>query len=215
MRVVDLGWPIEQDMSVFPGDPRPQVRGTHTVERDGFAMAELTLCTHSGTHMDAPSHMIPGAKSMDRLPLETFFGMAAAADIAPDGPLITEEYIEPHIPAASRCDFLLINTGWSRKWGKPEYLRDFPVLTERAAQRLASLGLKGIGIDTISFDPIDSEDYLVHKILLAGSGGNFVLLQNLRSLDLLPDEPFPLVALPLSLTDQDGGPARIMAVLDS
>ena len=53
-------------------------------------------------------------------------------------------------------DFLLIHTGWSRYWGSEEYFRKFPVLHEDAARYLTSFNLKGIGSDTISFDPVDS-----------------------------------------------------------
>jgi arylformamidase len=212
MRVIDLGWPIEENMTIFPGDRAPKIKRVCTIERDGFESREITLCTHSGTHIDAPSHLIKGAKSMDRLPPETFFGMAAAADLTSvKGREIPLSALEPFLDSARCADFILLRTDWSKKWRSPLYLEDFPYLCEDAARAIARLGLKGVGIDTISYDPIESKDLTVHKILLESGA---VLIQNLKSLDLLPKELFCLAALPISLTEQDGGPARVMAVLE-
>ena len=60
-------------------------------------------------------------------------------------------------------------------------------------------------------DPIDSVSNEVHRILLSSG---LVLLENLRNLDKVGYRPFCMAALPISLEDQDGGPVRVMAVLE-
>ena len=46
------------------------------------------------------------------------------------------------------------------------------------------LGLKGVGLDAISVDPVESHDLPVHRILL---GSGMVIVENLANLDSLPD----------------------------
>ena len=68
-----------------------------------------------------------------------------------------------------------------------------------------------MGFDAISVDPVDSETCEIHKILL---GAKLVIIENLRNLDKVGTKPFCMAALPISLTKQDGGPARVMAVME-
>lgn len=74
MRVIDLSLPIADGMHVYPGDPEVKVKIAHTYERHTWELRELSLGSHTGTHVDAPSHMHPGAATLDELPLERFFG---------------------------------------------------------------------------------------------------------------------------------------------
>ncbi|MDD4159991.1 MAG: cyclase family protein, partial [Synergistaceae bacterium] len=74
MRVIDLSWPITDAMMVFPGDTPPSVKKAATMEENGWRSTLISFSSHTGTHMDAPSHMIPDGKSLDLLPSETFFG---------------------------------------------------------------------------------------------------------------------------------------------
>ena len=110
------------------------------------------------------------------------------------------------------ADFLLLHTGFEDKMGSGAYLKDFPVLSQEAARRLTEAGLKGIGVDAISVDPVESAECPIHKIIL---GGGMVIMENLRGLCQLPFKvPFCLTALPLALKGADGAPVRVMAVLE-
>ena len=110
------------------------------------------------------------------------------------------------------ADFLLLYTGWDEKFGAPDYMEGFPVLSEDAARFLTELELKGVGFDAVSADAVDTEDYAVHKILL---GAGLVIIENLTGLGKLPAGiPFCLTALPMAIKEADGAPARVMAVLE-
>jgi kynurenine formamidase len=76
MRVIDLSLPIVDGMSVYPGDPEVIVKVVHDYESHDWELRSLSLGSHAGTHVDAPSHMHPGAATLDELPLERFFGAA-------------------------------------------------------------------------------------------------------------------------------------------
>lgn len=61
-------------MSVYPGDPEVRVKIAHTYESHTWELRHLSMGSHSGTHVDAPSHMHAGGATLDELPLERFFG---------------------------------------------------------------------------------------------------------------------------------------------
>ncbi len=212
MRVIDLGWPITNGMMVFPGDVIPSVENGATMEDNGWRTTLISFSSHTGTHMDAPAHILPEGKYMDEMPNETFFGFALVVDVRGcAGRRIELADIKVSSRDITNTDFLLFRTDWSDKWGTEEYLEGFPTLSPLAAKWVAENDIKGIGFDTISLDPIDSTTLEIHKILL---GKNIVIMENLRNLDKVGYKPFCLAALPVSLQKQDGGPARIMAVLE-
>ena len=106
--------------------------------------------------------------------------------------------------------FLLIHTGWSQYWGSEEYFRKFPVLNVDAARYLTSFPLKGIGSDTISFDPVDSGDLPVHHILLSKG---LILIENLVNLKSLPKHNFAFSCFPLKIRNGDGSPVRAVGII--
>jgi kynurenine formamidase len=110
------------------------------------------------------------------------------------------------------CDFILLETGWSRFWETPAYFNDYPVLTPEAAHLLADCRPKGIGLDTISVDGIQEPGLPNHKIFL---GQDTVIIENLTRLDRLPQEPFQFYCFPLKFKDSDGSPIRAVAVFNS
>lgn len=81
MRVIDLSLPIAHGMPVYPGDPKVKVKVTHTYECHTWELRQLSMGSHTGTHVDAPSHMHPGAATLDELPLERFFGSSRVVRI--------------------------------------------------------------------------------------------------------------------------------------
>ena len=120
--------------------------------------------------------------------------------------------LEKFSGAVRRADFVILKTGWGKYWGTEEYFGDYPVLTPDAAKWLSCFKLKGIGVDAISVDCIDSPDLPVHRILLKN---NMVIIENLANLDSVPGNSFTLCALPLRTMGADGSPVRAIAFIDS
>lgn len=211
MKIIDLSRTIRPGMQVFPGDMPPSAEH---LEASGFHTTNLSLCTHTGTHIDAPSHALKDGAALDAMPPSAFWGLALAADVrAARGREIRTEDLTPLAERIAEVDFLILRTGWEDKFGGPEYLADFPTLSRAAAKYALSLGLRGFGIDAISVDRVDSEECPIHKILL---GAGALIIENLRGLGSLPaGEPFVLAALPLPLENADGAPARVMALFEN
>jgi len=209
MRIIDLTHPLEPGMPVYPGTPPVKIEPLAAMEEDGFREARLHLTSHTGTHMDAPAHMLCGGKRLDELNPESFMGTARCLRAESGG--VTAARLEKELPRTPDCDFLLLHTGWDRYWGRDDYFTGYPVIHAAAATWLAAYGLKGIGLDTPSPDPMDSADYPAHRILLEK---RILLIENLRGLDRLPEKEFRLIALPLPIQGGDGAPARVIAIFD-
>lgn len=86
MKMIDLSKTIKNGMDVYPGDPEVKVKVTHTHEKNSWLLRELTLGTHTGTHVDAPSHMDPRGKTLDDIPLTSFFGTSMVVKPNPPFP---------------------------------------------------------------------------------------------------------------------------------
>lgn len=210
MQIVDLTQTISPEMPVYPGTEPPVFSIGCSLAVDGFVEKKLTLFSHTGTHMDAPAHLLPGGKTLDQFPAGQFVGPAWCLDFSGHkGAVIEVAELESYQRQLEQVEFCLIRTGWSRYWGNPQYYAGFPVLSVAAAQWLRRLNLKGIGFDAISADPVESQDLPVHRILL---GKGLVLIENLTQLDQLPNQQLLFSCLPLKLAEADGSPVRAVAI---
>lgn len=208
MPVIDLTHRIENNMPVFPGTPKPILLRPFILERDGYAETSLNMMSHTGTHMDAPAHMIKGGASLDQLPGERYTGKAICIDVAHLCTIEIENLL-PFREQLSKVSFVLFSSRWDEKWGQDDYFLSFPVLTESAAEWLLQFNLSGIGADCISFDPVSSPDYPIHRILL---GNGLLLIENLTGIAKLSGKIFDLVAAPLHYSEADGAPSRVFAI---
>lgn len=210
MKIIDLSHAINNEITVFNEKERPEISVSSTHEKDGYVQKKITLFSHNSTHVDAPFHIIPDAPTLDQLPVETFYGPGLVADCRHCHSLIREEDLQPYFEGLINADFLLLLTGWDKKWNSREYKEDFPVLTVEAAQWLMQFKLKGIGLDTISIDEIQSLDLPVHKIVL---GENMVIIENLTRLEEIKDKKFIFSCFPLPVEEADGSPVRAVGIV--
>jgi len=212
MTVLDLTHFIESDMPVYPGTEGPVIQTATTIAGQGFAEKRIAMYSHTGTHMDAPGHILPGAPTLDRMPPGLFVGRGIILDLytRETGRVIKGSDLEPWMRAAAAADFALFRFGWDRFWGSSEYFDGYPVLSPEAAEVLAGSGLNGIGIDCISVDEVGSVDFTVHKIFFRAGK---VIVENLTGLSPLIGKNFTFICLPLKLRDADGSPVRAAAMV--
>ncbi len=211
MTIIDLSHIIFPDMPVYPGTEQPVLKTGCSIEEDGFLEKEITFYSHTGTHIDAPAHLIKDAKTLDQLSIDHFHGTALLLNVE-DHSHCTIDIIdlEPFVEQFRESDFLLFHTGWSKHWGSVKYFRNYPVLSTEAAAWLAPFNFKGIGFDTISADIADSQDFPVHNgILQKGT----IIIENLTNLSQIPDKQFTFSCFPLYFENADGSPVRAVAHL--
>lgn len=209
MKIIDLSHIINNDITVFNDAEKPEITISSTHNKDGYAQKKLCMYSHNSTHVDAPFHIIPGAATLDELSPDTFYGKAVIADCRNTGEKIEISHLEKYSERLNDADFIILHTGWYKKWNTPEYKRNFPVLTEEAAEWLMKFNLKGIGLDTISIDSIESTDLPVHRIIL---GNELIIIENLTNLESLPEEDFTFSCFPLRIVDADGSPTRAIGI---
>lgn len=211
MKIIDLSHTISPGMPAYPGTEPPTFAPACSLKDLGFVEKKITLYSHTGTHMDAPAHILDGAKSLDQLPADHFMGKSAVLDVTGiEGPLIELPIIEPYGALLEKIHYVLLRTGWSSRWGTESYYEGYPVLSFEAARWIADFGLKGLGVDTISVDAAGSTTFPVHATLFKH---NMVVIENLTNLESLPSAGFMLSCFPLKIEDADGSPIRAVAII--
>jgi arylformamidase len=74
-RIVDLSYPVSSDMLIYPGTERPTFQWLGRVNSEGYNLTKMTMLVHTGSHVDAPTHFLDNAQSVDEIPLDAFFGV--------------------------------------------------------------------------------------------------------------------------------------------
>lgn len=212
MKLIDLTHSITPKMPVYPGTEPPLFTTGCSIDDDGFLEKKITLYSHTGTHIDAPAHLIKGSNTLNMLPINHFYGKAFLLNVADsENRIIGTQELELYGNTISQVDFLLIYTGWSLYWGNEKYFSDYPVLSSEAASWLSRFGLKGIGFDAISADKADTQDFPVHKAFLKK---DTIIIENLTNLEKLPCDQFIFSCFPLRIEDADGSPVRAVAFIE-
>lgn len=225
-RVIDLSYPISDNMVPWPGDAKAfEAKTNATVDKEGYFTRSFWMLEHYGTHMDAPAHFPPGTTTVDKIAPEKFFGPAVVLDVTkeadrdPDYQLSAKDvsaWEQKHgsIPAGA---IVLLRTGWSKRWPDVARYRNqdvngkmhFPGFSSESAKVLLERKVNGLGCDTLSIDPGNSPDFPVHHLVL---GAGVYQLENLADLSGLPETGALLIAAPIKLAGGSGGPVRVFAL---
>jgi arylformamidase len=134
---IDISTPIRDGMPHWPGDPDVRVWRFSSIEYGGANVTALSMCAHTGTHVDAPLHYVPGGASVDELPPEVGLGPARVVAEA---------------PGDCRPGERILFKG--------------SALTLEAARQLARAGLRLAGVDSLSAGPAGAEGDEIHRVLL-------------------------------------------------
>ena len=212
--LIDLSHPMMAGMPVLPGDPEVRISPALTIAADGVAVAAIACGSQTGTHIDAPAHLVPGGRTIDQVGLDELVGDALVLDAGTQASRGPGEPLSPARLGLARFDavprIVFVRTGWDRCFGEPRYLQH-PYLTREAAAELWRLGMRVLGIDAPSPDrtPPAGEplDLAVHEIVLGGDG---LIVENLRGLTALPERA-RVGIFPLPLVGTDGAPVRAVA----
>jgi arylformamidase len=202
----DVSVLIQPDLAPFPGNPPPAV--VPILRRaDGAAadVSELHIGTHTGTHVDAPSHLLDGGATADRLALEVLVGEAWVLDTRRGSGHVDALALRVSWPEG-RVKRLLLRTRNSDHWGMASapYPTDYVGVLPDAARLLVDRGVRLVGTDGLSIEPFDTPGRPTHRLLLEAG---VVIVEGLDLRDVEPAR-YTLVCLPLRLLGADGSPAR-------
>jgi len=195
MKIYDISQEVF-GCQVYPGDPTPKKRVISSMEKgDLYNLTAFSMCTHNGTHIDAPFHFIKDGKTVDSVSLDTFIGMAYVAEYngivsADDATEILEKAKKQNSEAAKR---ILIK-------GDAE-------VSAEAAKVFAESNILLLGNESQTVGP-ENAPMEVHLILL---GAGAVLLEGIRLAEVSEGVYF-LNAAPLNLSGADGSPCRAILI---
>lgn len=214
MELIDLTRSIESQMMTYPSDRHADVdiEQLASIQTEGRETRKVCFGTHTGTHVDAPSHFIESGNGIDEVPLDYLMGPVKVIDYSHlnANDVVTQNSLEDvEIPRR-----MIFKFGWEDQWGDPDdFYWDYPYFSEGAAEYLVENGLKLLGLDTPSPDGNSSvqeegKDSPVHKILLEN---DTVIVEYLCNVDDIDESlNWNIGALPLKVKDADGIPARVV-----
>jgi arylformamidase len=171
---------------------------------DPLTLSVYSLGAHSGTHIDAPMHFVPGGASIDQVPLGPLIGPARVIDIPDSVQAIDAAELNRHEwRGAQRVMFRTRSSlrGWM---ASPQFHRDFAYIAPDAAQLLADADVQMVGVDYISAEQFGSPEPLTHRILL---GKGIPIVEGL-ALEAVSAGDYELIVLPMKVAGHEGAPAR-------
>lgn len=203
MRIHDITMPLSAELPVYPGDcPVAIAPLTRISDGDPANVSRITLCSHSGTHLDPPRHFSDSGQSADEIPLELLIGKALVVKIAGVKEIGRKELERLRIKGVER---LLLKTDNSGLLNESEFNRDYTALSGEGARFLLEAGVRLIGIDYLSVESFEG-DGEVHRMLL---DNGVVILEGITLADVAPGE-YELICLPLKIKGGDGAPVRAL-----
>lgn len=201
MRLYDVSMPICEEMPVYKN--RSENRPKLTVDRDfsqGARETRLTLNMHTGTHVDAPFHFLPGGEKIHTVPIENMVRPCRVLDFTHVADRITSSELEGQ--SIEPGDFILFKTRNSLVNGfDPNYV----FLDVDGAEHLVERKIRGVGIDALSIGR-GQPNPEIHRLLLKE---RIVIIEGLRLAEV-PKGKYLLIAAPLAVVDAEAAPARVI-----
>jgi arylformamidase len=200
---IDISAPVRSGMVHWPDDPEVEiVRVADMAKGHAYNLSRISMSAHTGTHIDAPLHLLSDGQAVDQMPLEAMVGPARVIDITNPRAVEPEELRGQGIQPGER---LLLKTVNSRRcWTSSRFVEDYVGVSPAAAEFLAARRVRTVGIDYLSVGRYGPEGEQTHRILL---GAGIWLIEGL-DLSAVQAGSYDLVCLPLNLVGADGAPAR-------
>lgn len=210
-RTIDLTYPLSSETAMFPGLPKPEITPFFSVDEEGANVTRISFVSHTGTHIDAPRHMLTGAQTVDDISLDRLIGEAVVVNISdrPDPAVITISDLRAYDDAIRAGDILVLISGIHMKYGTPAYNLECPALAPEAALWLVEKQIACYATDATSIEVPGSQGNPVHKILL---GNQIPIIENLANVSDIPAGRIQFIALPLKVKDGDGSPCRVVVI---
>lgn len=202
-RIFDVSVPVVNGGVVYPGNPEIRIEPHSELSRGASSnLSRVAFGSHTGTHVDAPRHFFDAGSTVDRLPLNALIGPAHVVRMADDVMSVTADHL--HRQRLTNVERLLIRTRNSAYVAGREFHPDFTFIAPDAAELIAALGIKLVGVDYYSVEQFHSGHHRTHRTLLERG---IVIVEGLDLSAIEPGE-YAFCCLPLRLEGLDGAPAR-------
>jgi arylformamidase len=197
---IDISQPLNNEIAVWPGDTPFSYEVVYSKEESGSVnVGKIEMSTHTGTHIDAPFHFDDNGKKILELDINIYVGKAKIIDVSQYGNIGAAELQNYQLESVKR---LLLKTNASMN--PYQFPEKIPHLRQDLAPYLKKLGVRLVGVDVPSVDPLDSKELEAHHALF---DKGIHILENVVLSHVTPGD-YELIALPLALKDSDGSPVR-------
>lgn len=202
--IIDISLPLNDDTPIYPGNPDIHIQSIRSSSGTS-THSQITLGSHTGTHIDAPNHVLETEKGIDSYSLDHFYGTCRVIDATTEQPAISRVFVEQqNITAGER---ILFKTNNSAR-GFKSFYEDYIFLDPDAAEYLSACNVMLVGIDSLSIKQKGARDNRAHTSFLQSG------IPILEGLNLVAVEAgtYILIAFPLAFTLLDGCPVRAVLV---
>jgi arylformamidase len=199
---IDVSLLINENMLFWPNDPKFHREWVSKISEGNNAnLSKIVMGSHTGTHIDTPYHFLEDGKTLEKIDINKFWGLAKVFLIKNEKKIMLEDIISSPI---SEGDIILFKTKNSLLLRENKFYEDYVGLSLESAKYLVSKKIKSVGIDYLSIGPRGDEGREVHRTLLREEIGI------IEGLDLLNVEEglYFIVALPLKIEGGEGSPVR-------
>ncbi|MGG3737952.1 cyclase family protein [Aeribacillus pallidus] len=199
MKIYDVTAPIFEGMPVYKNKEEKQPKIT-TVTNAHVTESRISLDVHTGTHVDAPLHMMNDGETIETIGIEKLVRPCKVFDLTHVEEKITKKDIES-LPIENG-DFVLFKT---KNSFDEQFNFEFIYVAEDAAAYLAEKEIAGVGIDALGIERAQP-GHPTHQTLMKNG---VIIIEGLRLKDVEANTYF-MVAAPLKLVGTDAAPARIL-----
>jgi kynurenine formamidase len=207
------------------------LRSSEWPDRIGLSTEQVSLTSHTGTHLDAPLHYGPtcegrASKSIEEIPLHWLYRAGVLLRCRDGNGPITRAEVHAELERIGHVikpfDIVLIDSGAAHLWGAEQYFTDFRGVSVEATDWLTARGVKVIGIDSFGFDPpfhrmlADYERNQNPATLwpthVFGRHREYCQIERLVNLEMLPaPSGFTVICFPIKIHRAGAGWVRVVA----
>lgn len=209
--LTDVSYPYTEAMAIYPNNPAFKMARVQSLEDgDSANVSLIAMGTHTGTHVDAPSHSLKGGRTIDQIPLEAMNGAAKVFDLQNNAE-ITKALLRKYDIKAG--DIIVLKTDNSKHFHGDVVLEDYVTLDYGAAEYLAGREIKMVCVDYMTIERPRGKRVAgksVHGILLSAG----VMIAEALDLSQIVEGSYQLYCFPINVVGADGAPARIMLSAD-
>lgn len=204
MKVYDISMNIEEEMMVYKNkkEKRPKITVPRDHSNSSVYESMLTMELHTGTHIDAPLHIIENGATIDGYDVKNFVQKCKVLDFTKEEKEITKEVLQQK--KIQKGDFILLKT---RNSFVDEFDFEFVYLEKGGAAYLKEQKIIGVGTDALGIER-SQPDHETHKILL---NAGVIIIEGLRLKDVEEGE-YMLYAPPLKIKGVEASPTRALLI---
>lgn len=207
MKIYDISWPISPAITEYKDKKTVVFEEIRNINRDGVRETAITLSSHTGTHIDAPSHFFKDGKTIDEIALDRFIGNAVVLDLIMVQEEITWDDLEAQGDKINKDQIILFKTVNSDLDENEKFTPHFVYLHESGAQYLVEKKVKAVGIDYLGIER-SQPDHDTHKTLMHN---DILVIEGLR-LEAVPAGNYEMYCLPLYVIGLEAAPARAILI---